>query len=189
MTSFLQKLSFFLLIFVAVFNGVALAQDDDAQIDNFYIVSTDDPATGGCTPDEVQLLRAAYTEAMKMVRGAMSDIDTFNAPQRCDFSFFFPLSLLSIKDVRKNSTIRPSDNRLYFYPDASRTSNANAKICFSKDNIGDQQQYEKVFSMLTQMFGIKTVDGGGGPRTIEERKRLKTARGKSELSIEGLVLM
>ena len=81
-TFFRQKLAFLLLIFVAVFSGIIVAEDDDAQIDKFYIVSTEDPATGGCTPDDVRKVKAAYTEAMKMVRGAMSDIDTFNAPRR-----------------------------------------------------------------------------------------------------------
>lgn len=89
MASCRLKLSFLLIIFVAVFSNVILAEDDDAQIDKFYIVSTDDPATGGCTPDQVRKVKAAYTEAMKMVRGAMSDIDTFNAPRRCVFSFLF----------------------------------------------------------------------------------------------------
>ena len=82
-------LSFLLIIFVAVFNGVILAEDDDAQIEKFYIVSRDDPAMGGCTNDEILQVKTAYTEAMKMVRGAMSDIDTFNAPKRCIFSFLF----------------------------------------------------------------------------------------------------
>lgn len=85
---------------------------------------------------------------------------------------------MSIKHVRKDSAIRLPNNQLCLCPDAYRRSDADAKICSSKDNVGDQQQYDKVFSMLAQIFGIKTVDGGGGPQTSDERSRLKTARGK-----------
>ena len=129
------------MLFVFAFNGVIQADDGDAQIDKFYLVSTDDPSTGGCTPAQVQWIKSAYTEAMKMVRGAISDIDTFKAPQ-------------------------------------------------SKDNVAAQQQYAKVFSMLTQMFGIETVDENGGPKDPSERDRLNAVRGESQevLRVSKLIL-
>lgn len=131
MSFFERQFLFLLMLFGFVFNGLVKADDGDAQIDKFYLISTDDPSSGGCTPDQVQWIKSAYTEAMKMVRGAISDIDTFNAPQ-------------------------------------------------SKDNIGAQLQYAKVFSMLAQMFGIKTVDENGGPKDSSERGRLDTVRSESE---------
>ena len=35
--------------------------------------------------------------------------------------------------------------------------------------------------MLAQIFGIQTVDDGGGSQTPDERRRLKAARGKFEV--------
>lgn len=93
---------------------------------------------------------------------------------------------MSIKDVKNDSAIRLSDDQLCLCPDASRRSDADAKIYSSKDNVGDQQQYNKVFGMLAQIFGIKTVDVGGGPQKPDERKRLDTIRGKSQVSSKDL---
>ena len=126
-----QKLLFLLVLSIFTFNGLIRADDGDAQIDKFYIVSTDDPSMGGCTPDQVQWIKSAYTEAMKMVRGAIEDID--------------------------------------FFKDAE-----------SKDDVGAQQRYAKIFSMLAQMFGIKTVDENGGPKDPDEHKRLDVVRGESQ---------
>ncbi len=96
------------------------------------------------------------------------------------FHFSF-VPLMSIKDVKKDFAIQLSDNQLCLCPDASRRSDADAKIYSSKDNVGDQQQYDKVFSSLAQIFGIKTVDGGGGPQKSDERDGLVTARSKSQV--------
>lgn len=70
-----------LVIFLATLVGMTLADNDDAQLNTFYIINTDDPASGGCTPDNVRWLNAAYTEAMQMVRGAIKDIDTAKGPR------------------------------------------------------------------------------------------------------------
>jgi len=63
-----------LLVFLTTLIGVALAAPGDAQLEDFYIVNKDDPATGGCTPDQVEWLSNAYTEAMKMVNGAIAEV-------------------------------------------------------------------------------------------------------------------
>ena len=89
--------------------------------------------------------------------------------------------LVSIKDVKENSAIRLSDNQLCLRSGTSRRSDADAESSFSKDNVDDQRQYDKTFAMLIQMFGIKTVDVGGGPRKTEERARLEIIRGKSQV--------
>ncbi len=73
-----------LLVFLTTLIGVALAAPGDAQLEDFYIVNKDDPATGGCTPDQVEWLSNAYTEAMKMVNGAIADIDAAKAPRSVD---------------------------------------------------------------------------------------------------------
>lgn len=93
---------------------------------------------------------------------------------------------MSIKDAKNDSPIRLSDNQPFGCPDPSRRSDADVEIYSSKDNVGDQQQYDKTYSMLAQMFGIKTVDVGGGPQKPDERRRLDTIRGKSQVSSKDL---
>lgn len=86
LSSFLLLLLLFILVLalsgsIQIVDKLDIDADTDLQIEKSYIISKDDPATaGGCTPSQVRYLNEAYTEAMMMVRGAIRDIDTFNAP-------------------------------------------------------------------------------------------------------------
>ena len=80
----LLRCTMLLLAYVFCFLVVAFADDGDAQLEEFYIISKDGPASGGCTPDEVKWLSDAFTEAMKMVRGAIADIDFPSRPRSQD---------------------------------------------------------------------------------------------------------
>ena len=67
--------SVFLFLFIIQVANVVLADIQGSKLDPYFYISRDAPELGGCTDEQVEWLRKAYDEAIKMIRGAIDAID------------------------------------------------------------------------------------------------------------------